>query len=66
MIKKLVFTSLLGLVASAALAADNVIAAKPDTDIIATAKTAGIFKTLVAALDAADKTKMLKEGGPFT
>ena len=66
MINKLVFTSLLGLVASAAFAADNVIAAKPDTDIIAKAKTAGIFKTLVTALDAAGKTKMLKEGGPFT
>lgn len=57
MIKKIVFTSLLGLFASAAFAAD---------DIIATVKSAGTFKTLTAALDAADKTKMLQEEGPFT
>jgi len=57
MTKKLVFTSLLGLFASAAFAAD---------DIIATAKSAGTFKTLTAALDAADKTKMLQEEGPYT
>lgn len=57
MIKRIVTTSLLGLFASAALAAD---------DIIATAKSAGAFKTLIAALDAADKTKILQEEGPYT
>ena len=35
-------------------------------DIIDTAKSTGMFKTLTAALDAADKTSMLKEDGPFT
>jgi len=57
MIKRIVTTSLLGIFASAAFAAD---------DIIATAKSAGTFKTLIAALDAADKTKILEEEGPYT
>jgi uncharacterized surface protein with fasciclin (FAS1) repeats len=57
MIKKLAITSLLSLIASVGFAAD---------DIIATAKSAGMFKTLTAALDAADKTKMLQEEGPYT
>jgi len=35
-------------------------------DIVATAKSAGTFKTLVAALDAAGKTSMLQEKGPYT
>ena len=35
-------------------------------DIVDTAKSAGMFKTLTAALDAAEKTSMLKEKGPFT
>ncbi len=35
-------------------------------DIVATAKSTGTFKTLVAALDAADKTTMLQEKGPYT
>ncbi len=35
-------------------------------NIVATAKSTGTFKTLVAALDAADKTSMLEEKGPFT
>ncbi len=35
-------------------------------DIIDTAKSTGTFNTLVAALDAADKTTMLKEKGPYT
>ena len=35
-------------------------------DIVATAKSTGTFKTLVAALDAADKTSMLQEKGPYT
>ncbi len=57
MIKKILFTSLFGFIASAALAAD---------DIVATAKSAGTFKTLTAALDAAGKTQMLQEKGPYT
>jgi len=66
MIKQLVFSAVLGLISSTAIAADNIIApAKPD-DIIGTAKTAGIFKTLTAALDAAGKTSMLQEKGPYT
>lgn len=56
--KKLsIICSLLGLVASSAFAAD---------DIVATAKSTGMFKTLTAALDAADKTEMLQEKGPYT
>ena len=35
-------------------------------DIVATAKSTGTFKTLVAALDAAGKTSMLQEKGPYT
>lgn len=35
-------------------------------DIVDTAKSVGTFKTLTAALDAADKTTMLKEAGPLT
>lgn len=35
-------------------------------DIVATAKSTGTFNTLVAALDAADKTSMLQEKGPYT
>ena len=35
-------------------------------DIVATAKSTGTFNTLVAALDAADKTEMLQEKGPYT
>lgn len=40
--------------------------ARAADDIVDTAKSAGTFKTLVAALDAADKTAMLKEDGPYT
>lgn len=53
----LLCTALLALTVSAAYAAD---------DIVATAKSTGTFNTLVAALDAADKTSMLKEKGPYT
>ena len=53
----LAITASLGLLAGFASAAD---------DIIATAKSAGSFKTLTAALDAAGKTSMLQEKGPFT
>lgn len=34
--------------------------------IVDTAKSTGMFKTLTAALDAAGKTKMLQEDGPYT
>lgn len=57
MIKKILFTSLFGFIACATFAAD---------DIVATAKSAGTFKTLTAALDAAGKTQMLQEKGPYT
>lgn len=40
--------------------------ARAAEDIVATAKSTGTFKTLVAALDAAGKTKMLEEKGPYT
>ncbi len=53
----LAFTAACGLALSSAVAAD---------DIIDTAKSAGQFKTLTAALDAAGKTAMLKEAGPYT
>jgi len=56
---KRILTSLAacGLLLGTACAAD---------DIIETAKSTGTFKTLTAALDAADKTEMLKEKGPYT
>ncbi len=54
--KLLTIAALCGL-AFTAIAAD---------DIIDTAKSTGTFKTLTAALDAAGKTEMLKEKGPFT
>jgi len=50
-------TAACGLLLSAATAAD---------DIIATAKSTGMFNTLTAALHAAGKTGRLKETGPFT
>jgi uncharacterized surface protein with fasciclin (FAS1) repeats len=50
-------TTALALFAGSAVAAD---------DIVATAKAAGSFKTLTAALEAAGKTKMLQGDGPFT
>ena len=40
--------------------------ARAADDIVATAKSTGTFNTLVAALDAADKTEMLQEKGPYT
>jgi uncharacterized surface protein with fasciclin (FAS1) repeats len=57
MIKNLALTCLLAVTSHAAFAAD---------DIVETAKSAGTFKTLVAALDAAEKTSMLKKEGPYT
>ncbi|WP_206171085.1 fasciclin domain-containing protein [Phragmitibacter flavus] len=58
MIKKLITLSVVALsFGGMAFAAD---------DIVDTAKSAGVFKTLTAALDAADKTSMLKEEGPYT
>lgn len=50
-------TAALSLALNGAFAAD---------DIVDTAKSTGKFKTLTAALDAAGKTEMLKEKGPFT
>lgn len=40
--------------------------ARAADDIVDTAKSTGMFKTLTAALDAAGKTTMLKEAGPYT
>ena len=57
MIKKIALTCLLAFASYGVNAAD---------DIVDTAKSTGMFKTLVAALDAAGKTEMLKEDGPFT
>ncbi len=37
-----------------------------DMNIVETAKSTGTFKTLVAALGAADKAEMLQEDGPYT
>jgi uncharacterized surface protein with fasciclin (FAS1) repeats len=53
----LALTTAIGLISVPAIAAD---------DIVATAKSAGSFKTLTAALDAAGKTAMLQEKGPYT
>ncbi len=53
----LVFTALLALAATAPAS---------DKNIVETAKSTGTFDTLVAALDAADKTEMLQEKGPYT
>lgn len=53
----LAFTAACGLALSSAIGAD---------DIVDTAKSAGQFKTLTAALDAAGKTEMLKDKGPYT
>jgi uncharacterized surface protein with fasciclin (FAS1) repeats len=60
--KKIVLSCFLALASNAAFAADKTVA----VDIVETAKSAGTFKTLVAALDAAGKTELLKEAGPFT
>jgi uncharacterized surface protein with fasciclin (FAS1) repeats len=53
----LALTAIIGFASTSTFAAD---------DIVATAKSAGSFKTLTAALDAAGKTKMLQEKGPYT
>ncbi len=66
MIPKLLLTSLLGLVASVAVCADKDKTAATEKDIIATAQSAGTFKTLLTALNAADKTAMLQDKGPYT
>ncbi len=44
----------------------DAVLAKPPSDLIETAKGAGTFKTLLAALDAAELTATLKGKGPFT
>jgi hypothetical protein len=51
----LALTAIIGFASTSTFAAD---------DIVATAKSAGSFKTLTAALDAAGKTKMCKRRGP--
>lgn len=66
MIQKFLLTSLLGLVASVAVCADKAETPSTDKDIIATAQSAGTFKTLLTALNAADKTAMLQDSGPYT
>ncbi len=43
-----------------------VVSTRASEDIVATAKSTGTFNTLVAALDAAGKTTMLQEKGPYT
>ncbi len=60
MIQKLLLTSLLSLIIGVAVGAED------EKDIIATAKSAGTFSTLLTALDAGDKTNMLQGTGPFT
>ncbi|MBT8398265.1 MAG: fasciclin domain-containing protein [Gemmatimonadetes bacterium] len=45
---------------------DQVLLPEPIADIIQTAKGAGIFGTLLAAVDAAGLTETLKGDGPFT
>src|SRR6188508_1851542 len=57
-----------GIVAAMAItgAATNMGAATADQDIVDTAVTAGSFKTLVKALQAADLVETLKGAGPFT
>jgi uncharacterized surface protein with fasciclin (FAS1) repeats len=45
---------------------DQVILPEPIADIIQTAKGAGIFNTLLAAVEAAGLTDVLKGDGPFT
>ena len=52
-------------VASAFMAA-NIFAAAAEKDIVDTAVEAGSFKTLAAALKAADLIETLKGKGPFT
>ena len=54
-------------VAGAALiAASSAAVAAPPADIIDTARSAGSFNTLLAAIDAAGLTETLKGKGPFT
>ncbi len=45
---------------------DQVILPEPIADIVQTARSAGIFNTLLAAIDAAGLTEALKGEGPFT
>lgn len=44
----------------------DAVLAKPPADVIETAKAAGSFTTLLAAVDAAELTATLKSKGPFT
>jgi uncharacterized surface protein with fasciclin (FAS1) repeats len=54
------------LIAGAALIGATAAVAAPQADIIETAKSAGSFNTLVAAIEAAGLTDTLKGKGPFT
>lgn len=54
------------LVTPAAAQESHAMAQAPSTDIIETAKAAGSFGTLLAAVDAAGLTATLKGEGPFT
>ena len=65
MLKTFVFATLAGLVA-ATTASNAVRAQTPSKDIVDTAVAAGSFKTLAAALEAADLVSTLKGKGPFT
>jgi len=65
------FVSSLVLVLASGLGAagcsdDDAMTAAPSKDIVATATDAGTFKTLVAALNAADLTVTMQSAGPFT
>ena len=63
--KKVVLTLSLAVVVSLLMLA-NCLAAEKQKDIVDTAVSAGSFKTLAAALTAADLVKTLKGDGPFT
>ncbi len=56
----------LALILSVLLSTASVHAAAAEKDIVDTAEAAGSFKTLVAALQAADLVNALKGPGPFT
>jgi len=58
--------SLRSLFLGLALIATGTAVAAPQADIVDTAKSAGSFNTLVAAIEAAGLTETLKGKGPFT
>jgi uncharacterized surface protein with fasciclin (FAS1) repeats len=66
-LKKIAFAALaIATTLPLALAGGNHPASKSGKDIVQTAISAGSFKTLVAALKAADLVKTLEGSGPFT